>query len=66
MFQPVRTTARTARLTDYATESAFLSQLGFPKVPRAYFNLSVAQLYEEATRKNGVEVRMSQFDIPRG
>ena len=25
----------------------------------------IAQLYEEATRKNGVEVRMSQFAIPR-
>ena len=33
-------------------EPAFLSQLGFPKVPRAYFNLSVAQLYEEALRRN--------------
>jgi uncharacterized RmlC-like cupin family protein len=26
----------------------------------------IAQLYDEAMRKNGVEVRMSQFNIPRG
>lgn len=26
----------------------------------------IAQLYEEATRKNGVEVKMSQFNIPKG